>query len=270
MLVPLHYGATLEPSRLRLAVVAGVQEPEGEVLLYGLAQEPVTLQRKAFMTAWEWAGTRLLVVAPGEGGGTLPWSLTSAERLSRGRYAMTQGQPEAGLSDFEAALAQSPDRAQPYIETADALLQLNRCEEAAPLYRAALQLDGLQSRAMNNLAYLLMTTGGDLNEALQLARNAVALEPDNPRLLDTLGGVHHRRGELREASRVLERARTRAMKESRATQSAIARHLIEVYHDEGAVPLARQTLADTLKINPAFYVPPEWNPYLRAEHPVYR
>ena len=43
---------------------------------------------------------------------------------------------------------------------------------------------------MNNLAYLLAETGGDLNEALRLAELALKKAPNQPNYRDTLGWVY--------------------------------------------------------------------------------
>src|SRR5262249_40158431 len=44
--------------------------------------------------------------------------------------------------------------------------------------------------ALNNLAYLLAESGGDLDEALQLAQRAQQKQPGNLNLTDTLGWIY--------------------------------------------------------------------------------
>ena len=53
------------------------------------------------------------------------------------------------------------------------LLQERDCQGAVDAFREALTLQPQSGQAMNNLAYLLVTCGGDLDEARELADNAV-------------------------------------------------------------------------------------------------
>ena len=47
---------------------------------------------------------------------------------------------------------------------------------------------------MNNLAFLLSDTGGDLDEALKLAQRAVQKVPGQPNFADTMGYVYLKKG----------------------------------------------------------------------------
>ena len=60
-------------------------------------------------------------------------------------------------------------------------------------------LRGLDPAFANNLAYTLATEGGDLELAARLADRSLALRPDSPETLDTLGWILHLQGEEEEA-----------------------------------------------------------------------
>jgi predicted Zn-dependent protease len=47
---------------------------------------------------------------------------------------------------------------------------------------------------MNNLAFLLSNTGGDLDEAIKLAQRAVQKFPAQPNFADTMGYVYLKKG----------------------------------------------------------------------------
>lgn len=51
----------------------------------------------------------------------------------------------------------------------------------------------------NGMAWLAARCGRELDRALEHAKKAVALDPDNPALLDTLAETHYRRGEREQA-----------------------------------------------------------------------
>jgi tetratricopeptide (TPR) repeat protein len=72
---------------------------------------------------------------------------------------------------------------------------LNNLPDAQTAYRKALQLDPGLSMARNNLAYALLISGGDLNEAKTLAEQAVADSPRNSAFNDTLARIHAKTGD---------------------------------------------------------------------------
>ncbi len=59
---------------------------------------------------------------------------------------------------------------------------------------------------MNQLAYFWAEQGSHLNDALELSRRAVALEPGDGAIVDTLGWVLVKRGEVKDALPYLQRA----------------------------------------------------------------
>lgn len=62
--------------------------------------------------------------------------------------------------------------------------------QAEEAYREALSLDPMQVEALNNLAWLLLQSGGDLGQAQELVSRAVALGGPDPYLaLDTMGRI---------------------------------------------------------------------------------
>lgn len=76
---------------------------------------------------------------------------------------------------------------------------------AAQQYEAALAVDPNNAMALNNLAWAL----GELKDpkAIGFAERAVALAPNSPSVLDTLGMLHLRAGDAKKAMESLERMR---------------------------------------------------------------
>lgn len=72
-------------------------------------------------------------------------------------------------------------------------------EAAIKSYRESLAVDGDNATALNNLAFLLAEHGGDLFEALRLARRAGNLMPGSPDILDTQGWIALKQGNLDDA-----------------------------------------------------------------------
>jgi tetratricopeptide (TPR) repeat protein len=73
-------------------------------------------------------------------------------------------------------------------------------------YRQVLALDPRHAAALNNLAFVIAQAPGRAAEALALAEQAVAIAPDHPDLLDTLGGILLRLGRADQAEQALNRA----------------------------------------------------------------
>ena len=71
---------------------------------------------------------------------------------------------------------------------------------AEPLYRRAIALDRTLWVAQNNLAMLIVKRGGDVNEAVALARTAANLQPRQPAVLDTLAQVQGKAGDFKSAA----------------------------------------------------------------------
>jgi tetratricopeptide (TPR) repeat protein len=120
-------------------------------------------------------------------------------------------QPEAALEHFERALQQQPELAELHVAMGMALARMGRDAEAALRYREALRRDPNSTDALNNLAWLLVTSGDEAvrepAEALALAERAVALrERRDPALLDTLAEALAANGRLREAERTASEA----------------------------------------------------------------
>ncbi len=69
-----------------------------------------------------------------------------------------------------------------------------------------LERDGRDAEMLNSLAWFAATNDLYLGEAEEAARRAVDLEPENANILDTLGETLFRRGKIKEAIAVEERA----------------------------------------------------------------
>ena len=65
-----------------------------------------------------------------------------------------------------------------------------RKPEAKQVYEATLKLDPNNAVALNNLAFLLAETGGDLDDALTKAQRAKQLLPNLYEISDTLGWIY--------------------------------------------------------------------------------
>src|SRR5690606_31997704 len=79
--------------------------------------------------------------------------------------------------------------------------------------------------ALNHLAYTFAEHEMRLDEAEQLARKALSLQPGDGYIMDTLGWVLFKRGDLAQALKVLE-----AAYRAQSGESVIAEHLGDAYY----------------------------------------
>jgi len=122
-----------------------------------------------------------------------------------GQLEQRAGDPEAALALFDRAVA--ADSAHPnyaYL-AASAGLALGRTDEAKSALRTLLRRHPEHVAACNDLAWLLAEEGEELDLALALAERAIRLDA-RPEVLDTLGWVRLRRGEIEPAIAAFERA----------------------------------------------------------------
>ena len=129
--------------------------------------------------------------------------------------------PEA-FDVLSRTLGELPDNADLLYARALAAEKLNRVEVAERDLRRILKKDPKNANALNALGYTLADRTARYAEALELIEQALALKPDDPFILDSLGWTHYRLGNHAEAVRHL-----RAAFNQRA-DAEIAAHLGEV------------------------------------------
>lgn len=110
------------------------------------------------------------------------------------------GRTDEALEHYQTAIARDPKAGEAYLRAGSLYEREKRYSEAIHSYRTLLEetdRGGLSERqlavAMNNLAWLLADSGSptreELDRALELAQDALALLPGDPSVADTLGWV---------------------------------------------------------------------------------
>jgi tetratricopeptide (TPR) repeat protein len=162
-----------------------------------------------------------------------------------GTLARGSGDLDGAIALFERAAAADPTRAESaYLAGQTRLMQGN---QAAAMERMeeALERDPSHLGANNDLAWLLASSGEQLDRALQLARRAVRVER-NADTLDTLGYVYLQKGQADEAVSVLGKAL-----EARPESGSIEYRLGMALAAKGEKEEARAVLTRALE-RPAF------------------
>ena len=167
------------------------------------------------------------------------------------RVYLLQGKTEEAVAKLEAAISANPQNQSAYITLANLYEQRGNRDKAKTLYGRALEANPDMWPAANNLAYLIAESAphaADLEKASQLAKQAFKLQPENPVVLDTLGWVAYRQGNLPLALNHIENAL-----EKNRDSPLLNYHLAVVLHADGRNMEARSALDKALNTAEDFH-----------------
>jgi tetratricopeptide (TPR) repeat protein len=125
------------------------------------------------------------------------------------RLYLARGLKNEAIARFEAAIRSDPKHAAAYLSLALLYEREKDYRSAMDVYGRALDENPRFWFAANNLAFLISETSNEkqaLTRAATLAENALKQRPNDPAILDTLGWVHFRRGDLKQARVLIEQA----------------------------------------------------------------
>jgi len=186
------------------AVMTWFLRPEALVEAGGLAPAPPRLLMSFTMS--------LLIVSFASAGTNIFRMRGETGPLLDPRIIATLGEVDRteALQAIEDAMRQSPHDTSLLLARATVYTLGHEWGKAITDYRAVLEADSTDHRALNNLAWLLLEDAPeelrDRAEATRLAERAVAAAPDDPYSLGTLGTARLRAGNDAEAVRLLTRA----------------------------------------------------------------
>lgn len=154
-------------------------------------------------------------------------------------------QPQAAFDLLEKALAGQPDDPDFLYETALFAERLGRMDVLETNLRKLIVLRPDNAQAYNALGYSYADRNINLPEARDLIEKALQLTPNDPFILDSLGWVQYRQGDLAGALVSLESAY------AKRDDPEVAAHLAEVLWALGRTQDARRTLREAQQKYPA-------------------
>ena len=120
-------------------------------------------------------------------------------------------------------------------------------DHAQQQYKKVLEIQPENPLASNNLAYVMLEQGGNVELAFTMAQTARRQLPDNPNSADTLGWAYYHRHVYTSAISLFKEA----VKE-KPDNALFNYHLGLAYAKNGQVALAKQQLDRVVRINPNF------------------
>jgi tetratricopeptide (TPR) repeat protein len=141
---------------------------------------------------------------------------------------------------------------QKYPQNPDALLpagmifeKIQQWDEARAVYERLVKLDNGNALAKNNLAWLLVNRGGNIDVALSLAQQAKEKLNDDPQVTDTIGWIYYKKSLYKTALNYLKECAQRDQK-----NPLFQYHLGLAYWKVGENDAARRSLENALKLDP--------------------
>lgn len=148
------------------------------------------------------------------------------------------------LAAMKAAVARFPNDPDLIYEQAMMTEKVGKFDDMETLLRRVIELKPDYHHAYNALGYSLAERNLRLPEAKELIEKALKLAPGEPFIVDSLGWVEFRLGNLDEAARLLRQAHTGR------PDAEIAAHLGEVLWAQGAHDEARRIFAEAAQRDP--------------------
>lgn len=110
--------------------------------------------------------------------------------LRLGESQRRKGDLVAAAASFRKCTELMPNEPGAHLALAMLQDQLKQTAQARSAYQKVLELQPDHPIALNNLAYILAETGGDLDQALTMAQRARQKLPQDPNVADTLGWIY--------------------------------------------------------------------------------
>jgi predicted Zn-dependent protease len=151
---------------------------------------------------------------------------------------------DVALELLASALEQHPQHPSLQYDRAVLLEKAGRIKESVSTLEKLLQDRADDPTLMNALGYTLADHGLELSRAEGLIKKSLAVMPDNPAVLDSMGWVRFKRGDAKGAAVHLKRAY------ALAHDPEIAAHWAEALWKSGNQQEARSVLASALARHP--------------------
>ena len=168
-----------------------------------------------------------------------------------GVFLERDGDLEGALEQYRIARAKDRGLTAAYINAGNVHVKLGELDQAAKLYREALEREPDNPRALNNLAWVMVMEDRDLEEAVELLERALAADPEHRYLyLDSLGWALFRSGKIAAARETLREALEQTPEDETYLLAETHYHLGVILKEAGKREEAVFHLGESLRLRP--------------------
>lgn len=169
-----------------------------------------------------------------------------------GKVQIQQGAADQALALYLQSIKDNPREISFYILAGELYESQSKWDQAKAMYQQALNLQSDNAVASNNLAYVILQQGGNVDVALAMAQTARRARPDWPNAADTLGWAYYQKGVYPSAIDLFREALRLSEKSAGPDDPTFHYHLGLAYQKANQPALARQQLEHVLKTNPNY------------------
>jgi len=167
-----------------------------------------------------------------------------------GEVQGAEGNIDQALALYQQGIKDNPHNAGLYILSGEFYEKKQDWDRAKSMYQQALAVSPEHPLASNNLAYLMLQQGGNVDVALAMAQTARRGAPDSPSFADTLGWAYYQKGVYQSAITQFQEALHLAETRGQPDDATIHYHLGLAYEKAKQTAQARQQLEKALKLSP--------------------
>ena len=170
--------------------------------------------------------------------------------LKLGEVQAAQGSVSQALALYQQSIKDHPREIAFYILAGEMYESQSEWNNAKAMYQKALEIQSDNPLASNNLAYVMLQQGGNVDVALAMAQTARRGMPDSSNAADTLGWAYFQKGVYQSAVDMFQESLRLNEKRGAADDPTVHYHLGLAYQKMNQPAQARQQLERALKINP--------------------
>jgi cellulose synthase operon protein C len=167
-----------------------------------------------------------------------------------GKVQVQEGAADQALALYQQSIKDNPREVTFYILSGELYEGKKNWEQAKSMYQQALNISPENPLASNNLAYVILQQGGNVDVAMGMAQTARRGMPDSPNAADTLGWAYYQKGIYQSAISQFQEALRLSEKRGAPDDADLHYHLGLAYQKTNQLALARQQLEKALKLSP--------------------
>jgi tetratricopeptide (TPR) repeat protein len=172
--------------------------------------------------------------------------------LKLGQVQAAEGSVDNALATYQKSIKDNPGEIAFYILAGEMYESQKKWDDAKTMYQKALAIQSDNPLASNNLAYVILQQGGNVDVAMAMAQTARRGMPDSPNAADTLGWAYYQKGIYGSAIDMFQESLRLNEKHGGNDDATVHYHLGLAYEKANQPVPARQQLERALKINPSF------------------